>query len=102
MSFNLEQISMQQVLAKSPRCGTHAFKVDQHSLLNGLNHKDSAVKTDEQIYVDVFVFLLNCTSTEGTYHRHFLNCAQFPMFRLWAKILKNKWRFKCSYLKIYT
>ena len=46
-----------------------AFKVDQHSVLNGPNHEDSAVKwniyilrvkkkNDEKIYVDVFIFLL--------------------------------------------
>ena len=46
-----------------------AFKVDQHSVLNGLNHEDSAVKWNiyilrvkkkmtKKIYVDVFIFLL--------------------------------------------
>ena len=72
------------------------LKVNQHSVLNGLNHEDSAIKRwilllrrskiDEEIYVDVFVFCY-CTSIEGTFHRQFGKCALFSMFRSWANIL---------------
>ena len=43
----------------------HAFEVDQHSVLNGLNHAGSA-------------------PTGGTYiyHHEFRNCAGFPIFLL--------------------
>ena len=42
------------------------FKVDKHSVLNGLNHDVSAVK-------DTFwySFSCHCTFTKGTYHRQF-------------------------------
>ena len=60
----------------------HAFEVDQHSVLNGLNHAGSA-------------------PTGGTYiyHHEFRNCAGFPIFCLWAKILSSFQikRFKDSY-----
>ena len=55
------------------------FKVDQHPVLNELNHDKSAViihlhlrslKMMKKIYVDRFVFC-HCTSTEGTYHHQF-------------------------------
>ena len=71
------------------------FKVVLHSVLNMLNHEDSAiecliyilgVKNDEKIYVDVFVSLLLHISG-GTYHRQFVKFARLSMFRSWAKIL---------------
>ena len=51
------------------------------------------------MYVEVFVL-----STEATYHRQFVKCAQFSMFLMGEKYYYF-WqikRFKCSYLKIYT
>ena len=72
------------------------IKVDQHSVLNGLNHEDSAIKWDIYIlrvkkwrrrYMLTYSFFCYCTSTKGTYHRQFWKCVRFSMFRSWAKIL---------------
>ena len=72
------------------------IKVDQHSVLNRLNHEDSAIKWKIYIlgvkkwrkkYMLTYSFFCYWTSTEGTYHRQFWKCARSPMFRSWAKIL---------------
>ena len=53
------------------------FKVDQHSVLNGLNHDVSAVKGTFS-----YSFSSHCTFTKGTYHRQFGKWPRFPLFRL--------------------
>ena len=72
------------------------LKVDQHAVINVLNHEDltwnnsftfKELKYDKK---NVHVW-----STEVTYHRQFENCARFPMFRIWANILSFFYHIKC-------
>ena len=89
------------------------LKVDQHSVLNGLNHEDSAIKWQIYIlrvkkwqnkYMLTYSFFCYCTSTEGTYHRQFRKFAQVSMSHTWAKILlclSNKTFQVLTYEKIH-